>query len=148
MKNLLIMLVLMSSTVMLAQRPNNQGPNKRGDHSKNRYADFTPEQVANLETKKMTLLLDLSGQQQTQINAIQLQIAKNRAAQHTERKGKRKDSMPSSEQRYAKMEAALDQRIAIKDQFKSVLNKDQFKRWEEHQKSRIARRSSGRGKRR
>ncbi len=147
MKNLVIMLVLLSSTMTLAQRSDQRGPRHGGEHGKNMYKDLSAEQIANLETKKMTLLLDLSNQQQSKINAIQLEIATQKLEAHANRDNQKRRKDLTPEERYAKMEAVLDNQIATKAKIKAVLNKDQFERWENHQKARFKNKKQHMGRR-
>ena len=152
MKNLVIMLVLLSSTLTLAQRPNGHGQRNRGPQQMAHYKDFTAQQIATLETKKLTLMLDLSANQQEKIQAINLEIATNRKAMHDQRQAQKQDNTSrqelSSEQRYAKLTEQLDQRIAIKAKFKEILNDQQYERWEKLQKQKHQQRRQRTGRRR
>lgn len=152
MKNLVVMLVLLSSTLTLAQRPNGQGQRNRGPQQAAHYSDFTAEQIATLETKKMTLMLDLSANQQVKIQAINLEIATNRKAMQDKRQAQKQDNNSrqelSSQERFAKMTEQLDQRIAIKAKFREVLNEEQYERWEKLQKQKHQQRRQRMGRRR
>lgn len=139
MKKLAILLVLLSSTITLAQRPSPRG--QRGNMEM--YKNLSAEQIASLETKKLTLFLDLNPQQQSQVKELNLQITNDRIAARDQQKNAEK---LSPEQRFAKMEARLDQQIAVKNMFKEILNKEQYARWEKQQLKRKRGRKGHRGR--
>ncbi len=110
--------------------------------------DMTPEQMATLQTKKMTLALDLTERQQEQIKAIQLENAKLRKTKMEERKAQKETGeakKPTSEERYALSNSRLDRQIAQKAEMKKILSDTQYEKWEkmQHRKGR-----HGKGKRR
>ena len=61
MKKIFITLLLLVGITAIAQRPEE----KKGKERHKMMHDFTPEQVATLHTKKMTLALDLTTAQQS-----------------------------------------------------------------------------------
>jgi len=63
MKKLVIAILVIAAISVSAQNHNMKG--KRGD-----MKDLTPEQTATLQTKKMTLALDLNESQQSKIKYI------------------------------------------------------------------------------
>ena len=90
--------------------------------------DMSPEQVATLETKKMTLALDLTEKQQQEIQAIHMDKAIERQTRMEERKNR--DEKPDADERFQMMNDRLDKQIAMKDQMRDILDKDQFEKWE------------------
>ena len=90
--------------------------------------DMSPEQVATLETKKMTLALDLTEKQQQEIQAIHMEKAIERQTRMEERKNR--DEKPDADERFQMMNDRLDKQIAMKDQMRDILDKDQFEKWE------------------
>ena len=127
MKHLLLTVVLLAGIVVHAQ--------DRGERNRRHspMKDMTVEQIADLQTKKMTLALDLSDRQQSQVMELELERAEMRKAKAEERKtakaeGKREK--PDSDERYAMMSERLDRQIAHKENMRSILNKDQFEKWE------------------
>lgn len=95
--------------------------------------NLTPEQHATLSTKKMVLALDLNESQQTKIYNLNLENAKNRKAKMEEFKKLRESGETkklSSEDRYNRESAMLDQKIAQKEKMKAILSKEQFEKWE------------------
>lgn len=141
MKKVAIVLMLMVGMTAMAQK----GP-RGGDQG---MKDLSAEQMATLQTKKMTLALDLSKAQQEKIMALQLEKAKARKAKMEERKAAKEDAdrkKSTSEERYAMQNERLDQMIAQKAEMKKILSADQYTKWEKmhHGKGKHKR---GKGKR-
>ncbi len=119
-----------ASLTAMAQEGPERGPRDGKDQ-------LTPEQMATLQTKKMTLALDLSSAQQKQVQEFHLENAKLRKEKREAVKGKRTDL--SSEERFALQNERLDHMIAQKEKMKKILNEEQFAKWEKdmaHQKHR------------
>ena len=94
---------------------------------------WTPEQMATLQTKRMTLALDLSKDQQIEIEKFNLENAKRRAAKMEEYKAKKESGevkQLSSEERFTMANARLDQQIASQKQLKKILSDEQFEKWQ------------------
>lgn len=97
------------------------------------FAQFTPEEVATIKTKKMTLFLDLDSSQQREIQKINIEKATARKAQMEARKAKKEsgtNGKPSKEERVAKINKMLDYKIATKAKMKEILNAEQYAKWE------------------
>lgn len=144
MKNLFALAILLFSLAGVAQE------HSRGHHKKKKahmMENFTPEQVAELKTKKMTLALDLSKSQQDKIYALSLDEAKKRKAKIAEHK-KRKESGEkkelSSDEKFKMMNQRLDYQIEMKKKMKSILTEEQFKKFEQAQKHRGKRKKMAR----
>ena len=118
MKALFATLLMMVGILGFSQRGPEHHPMK----------DMSPEQVATLETKKMTLALDLTEKQQQQVQEIHLEKAIDLKARKEEHKSR--DSKPDADERFQMMNDRLDKQIAMKDQMKDILDKDQFEKWE------------------
>uniref|UniRef100_UPI00404ADD5F DUF4890 domain-containing protein n=1 Tax=Gelidibacter sp. TaxID=2018083 RepID=UPI00404ADD5F len=98
-------------------------------------SDMTPEEIAQIQTKKMTLELDLNESQQKQVNALLLEEARNRA-EKKEAYSKIKDNAEAKaaltkEDRVKMMNEHLDNQIAMKAKMKNILNADQYAKWEQ-----------------
>lgn len=125
MKKIVSITLLLVGLVAFAQE-------KRKEHQRT-MNDLTPEQMATLQTKKMTLALDLNEAQQKQIQQLNFEQAEQRKAAMEERKKKRveEDSeKPTSEERYARQLERLDKQIARKADMKKILSQEQYERWE------------------
>lgn len=137
MKTLLLMLVILISlpNVVTAQNTQrqNQSANNRG------MADYTPEEAAALQTKRMTLLLDLNEKQQTQVQKIFFENATQRKTFREANQTKRQTSnwtKPSKDERFATQNTRLDNQIDMKAKMKNILTEAQFVKWEEAQMQR------------
>ncbi len=125
MKNILIVAILVFTVNVYAQQP----------AKKRTKAHFTPEQIATLQTKRMTLYLQLNESQQQQI----LEINKKRAViceQKIEARKTRlqKGEKPTAIELFNKKSARLDAQIAHQKEMKKILTEKQFEMWK---KSRI-----------
>ena len=143
MKKLAIALIaLMTINTQAQERERKHQDGERKQFMK----DLTPEEAAKLKTKKMTLHLDLTEAQQREIMTMNLEMAQERKAKRAEReKGKERAKLSKSE-RLSKMNSHLDKKIAAKKKMKSILNEQQFEKWEKSHNQR-SRKMKKRGKR-
>lgn len=98
-----------------------------------RFNNLTPEEAATLQTKKMTLHLDLTEDQQEKVYDIHLKNATVRKAKMEAMKAQRQSEdfkRPTKEERLARMNARLDNQIAMKKKMKSILTDEQYAKWE------------------
>ena len=98
---------------------------------KEKMMQLEPQEMAELQTKKMTLHLDLTEAQQKKVMTLNLEQAKQRKAAMEKRKvAKEKGEKPTKEERLAFENKKLDAQIENKKQMKSILNEEQYKKWE------------------
>ena len=100
---------------------------------------MSAEQMATLQTKKMTLDLDLTEVQQNKVKALNLENAKKRKAKMEERKAQKDTSERpklTSDEQYAMKAERLDAAIVHKAELKKILSNEQFEKWEMHHKKR------------
>lgn len=131
MKKVILLVVLMVGFTAMAQKGER---GNRGD-----LKNMSAEQMATLQTKKMTLDLDLTEVQQKKIQALNLENAKKRKAKMEERKAlKEADEKPArtSDEQYTMRAERLDAAIAHKSELKKILSTEQFEQWEIHHKKR------------
>ncbi|RAJ07970.1 DUF4890 domain-containing protein [Arenibacter echinorum] len=141
MKKLVVLVVLMAGISAIAQKPERERGH-RGD-----MKDMSPEQIATLQTKQMTLALDLTDTQQKEIQSLNLENAVKRSEKMNEMKAKKESGEAkklTSEERFAMKTAMLDHQIAQKEEMKKILNKEQYEKWEKMKKNREGHRK-GRG---
>ncbi len=102
---------------------------------------FTAEQIATIKTKRMTLALDLNASQQQKIQELNLENTKHRKQKRGDIQEKRKSRAKlSPDKRFALVNETLDKAIAHKSAMKTILNKEQFEKWEKgNRQKRIAR---------
>jgi len=119
MKKLMIILLLGSSLISFGQKESKQ---------KKMYADFSPEQHAVLQTKKMALALDLSDSQQKQMLDLNKKWASVKAEKRAEMQGLNKEEMSSTE-KFNHMNTMLDEKLTHQNELKKILSEEQYKNW-------------------
>jgi parvulin-like peptidyl-prolyl isomerase len=132
MKNvkLVVAVAFLTSAMAFAQRNGHRG------HRAEFHKDLSVEQLATLQTKKMTLALDLSEKQQKDILEFNIANAEFRKAKMAEREAKRASeerSKPSADERFAMQNEKLDHRIAQQQELKKILTDEQFDLWKKMQ---------------
>lgn len=111
--------------------------NKENHRLKN-MQDFTPEQNAILQTKKMALSLDLNTTQQNQVLAINKKQAVERKNKMDMRKSmKENDTKPTADERFKMMNNMLDAQLSHQKEMKKILNDDQYVAWKKMQKNKM-----------
>src|SRR5690606_4562709 len=133
MKKLIVLAVLMAGVTAMAQTPERN----RGD--RNPMKHMTPEQMATLQTKQMTLALDLTEAQQKEMQGLNLENAVKRSEKMNGMRAKKESGelkKPTSEERYNMKIAMLDHQIAQKEKMRNILNKEQYVKWEKMKKTR------------
>lgn len=132
MKNLL--LIALAFVALQGTAQEHKKSHKKGEHNKRMaMAELSPNEIATLQTKKMTLILDLNESQQKDIQKINLKKAAERKAHMAERKAKKEAGTaqkPTAEERFAIQNKMLDKKIAAKAEMKKILNSDQYEKWE------------------
>ncbi|WNH11244.1 hypothetical protein [Thalassobellus suaedae] len=134
MKKLIIIAIALISIQAIAQGDRKERPNR--EDNRNKMMNLSAEEMATLQTKKMTLHLDLNKSQQDDIYKINLENATLRKTQMAERKARKEAGTaqkPSKEERLKMMNARLDHKIAIKAKMKKILNGEQYAKWEKAQ---------------
>lgn len=129
MKKLVGLLVIM---IALSNSINAQGNGKRGNQN------FTPEQIATLQTKKMTMQLNLNQEQQTAIFDLQKNQAMVRQAMRKsmlERKLNGKTL--SSDELFQLKSSRLDRMQQHKTTMQKVLTPEQFTKWQTMRKGKM-----------
>ena len=136
MKNIIFVLVAIISLQLSAQKNNG---NKHHNKKLPKLSNLSIEDIADLQTKKMTLHLDLNKSQQEEIKKINLENAKMRKSMMEMRKAKKENGdsqILTQEERLKMIHAKLDHKIALKAKMKKVLNEEQYAKWQESQTKR------------
>lgn len=95
---------------------------------------LTPEKMAELQTKQMTLALNLDEKQQRELLKMNTEFAQKRKQYMENRTEKRKKGeKPSPEERYRQLNGLLDQQIERQRRMKALLNDNQFEQWKSRQ---------------
>lgn len=131
MKKLLIVLMAFTFMTTFAQKNKNE---KREDarELRGQRTDLSPEQRAELATKKLALHLDLTEAQQKKIHKLELEQALKRK-EHLERRDEQKKL--TDNQRFEMRSNRLDEQLAHKKEMKSILTEAQFAKWEKVRQS-------------
>tara|TARA_B100001146_G_scaffold224923_1_gene245009 strand:+ start:6324 stop:6761 length:438 start_codon:yes stop_codon:yes gene_type:complete len=130
MKKLVTVLLLVSVIAVHAQERKGDRKEMRKE-LREKMKDFTPQQMADLRVKKLTLALDLNESQQTRL----LQLETDKAVTMKSRmENRKKRSELSSEELYEAKKNRLDAQIAYKKELKSILTEAQFEKWEKGRK--------------
>jgi protein CpxP len=132
MRKLVLIAMTLVAMQATAQEKNEELQKDDQKERAHKLQDFTPEEVAALHTKQMTLDLDLTKAQQDKIYKINLENAKGRKTKMEDRKTKKEkgsDEKPSKEERLQHMSDRLDNQIARKRKMKGILNADQYEKW-------------------
>lgn len=113
--------ILFSLTINAQQKGNRMG----------KRADFTPEQTATLQVKKMALHLDLNAKQEKEIYNLNLKNAEERQIMRSEFQKNRQSGTPkTSEERFQQENIKLEKQIAHKAEMKKILTNEQFEKWD------------------
>ncbi|WP_084157739.1 hypothetical protein [Flavobacterium frigidarium] len=124
MKKLFIAALLAVSIANFAQ-------DKKDMPKREKMEKFTPAQQNELMLKKMTLELDLTSKQQDQMKSIIAEKTAKKEAMMKEREMKKDaKTKPTRDERFAMKSKMLDEQIAMKNKMKSILNAEQFTKWE------------------
>ena len=105
-------------------------PSKRGHDMSppmDKMANMSAENIATLMSKKMTLQLDLSENQQAEIYELILETTVKKRAQ----RANRPEGKPSKEQHFEMQNKMLDDKIAFNKSIKAILNDAQYNLWKQ-----------------
>ncbi|NNE31907.1 MAG: hypothetical protein HKN40_06010 [Winogradskyella sp.] len=142
MKNVIIIAMTLFTIYGMAQQQNKRFKDG-GDKSELRK-EMTPKDIADLKSKKLTLQLDLSQEQQKEVHSIILKQSEERKAQRENREHNKEDK-PSKDDFVKKKNERLEQAIEMKQKMKSVLTSEQYAKFEtlkpEKRKHKVRRKS-------
>ena len=127
MKKVILIAIAFISLQAIAQDKN------RGDRDGRLMQDLSTEEMATIKTKKMTLHLDLTEAQQAKVKTVLLEEAtqrKQNMESHRALRDNKDNEKPSKEARIKMINEKLDHQIAMKQKMKSVLNDQQYAKWE------------------
>jgi Spy/CpxP family protein refolding chaperone len=120
MRTWILVTVMMIGLSAVAQ-PGNE---KRGDK-------LTPEQRVELQTKKMTLELDLNDKQQQEVKQLLTKKSNEREERMAKHKAKKEEGKKlTPDERFAMQSNRLDKQIEIKREMKKILTPEQFEKFE------------------
>ncbi|WP_438963948.1 hypothetical protein [Winogradskyella sp.] len=138
MKSLVVIAIAFSTLSVNAQERRQE--RKGNDHKKEIMKDLTPEEVANLKTKKLRLKLDLTDMQQKKVESILLEQAVERQNKRKAHQNKKEKDKPSKEEFLKMQNARLDSKIEMKQKMKDILTEEQYAKFEKMKPRRHQRR--------
>ena len=138
MKSLVVIAIAFSTLSVNAQERRQE--RKGNDHKKEIMKDLTPEEVANLKTKKLRLKLDLTDIQQKKVESILLEHAVERQNKRKAHQNKKEKDKPSKEEFLKMQNARLDSKIEMKQKMKDILTEEQYAKFEKMKPRRHQRR--------
>lgn len=124
--------ITLQATAQEHRRGHRDGQRK-GERKTHALRQLSPEQLAEVQTKRMTLRLDLSENQQKEVQKLVLQQAKERKEKIEAFKKSRTDEnakRPTKEKRLELLNERLDNQIAMKRKMKNILNEEQYQKWQ------------------
>lgn len=143
MKNQLVIAIALVTLNLSAQERTKE--NNKGDitDSMEIRQSRTPEEIAQLRMKKMTLKLDLNAEQQTEVEKLLLaQVMENRIKKNAIKEKKASTDAKLTKEELLKMQTErLDKKIALKQKLKIILNEDQYVKFEKNQEIRDRRKN-------
>ena len=138
MKSLVVIAIAFSTLSVNAQERRQE--RKGNDHKKEIMKDLTPEEVANLKTKKLRLKLDLTDMQQKKVESILLEQAVERQNKRKAHQNKKEKDKPSKEEFLKMQNARLDSKIEMKQKMNDILTEEQYAKFEKMKPRRHQRR--------
>lgn len=135
----IIIFALAFVTIQITAQEKQKEQFKEGKEYMHKRSNMDPEEAANLQTKKMTLALDLTEDQQEKIYNMNLENAKARKAKMEAMKLKKENGefkKLSDEEKLKMKNERLDKQIAMKKKMKEILNAEQYAKWNEHMEER------------
>ena len=100
------------------------------EKGKRMHSNFSPEQMAEIQTKKMALYLDLNeGQQRDILKLNRERVEKRRQKIEKYKALKEKGEKLSDEERFNYINAQLDERLALQQKMKKILSAEQYQQW-------------------
>lgn len=119
----ILVFTFLVSTTINAQEQKHKKTKKR--------VNFTAEQSATLQTKKMTLHLDLDKNQQKSIYDLKKKQAEERKNNIENLKKRNKEGVQlTSDDRFERQNNRLEKKLENKTAMKSILTTKQFEKWE------------------
>jgi len=129
MKRTLVFTLLLSSLTMMAQ----QNSERKGRPMIN----VSAEDMAQVQSKQLTLALVLNQKQEKQVYNLELDRAKEiKASIEKRHEAKKEEEKPAPGDRMDHRLKMLDAQIAYQEQMQKILTEEQFKMWRQMQKHR------------
>jgi len=130
MKKLAVIAIALFTLNGLMAQTKEKGPKDRIE-KRDMRENLTPQDIASLKSKKLTLQLDLSDKQQKVVYDILLTQAQDQNKLRKERLAhKTQGSKPSKEELVAFKNERLEKQIELKREMKAILSSEQYAKFE------------------
>lgn len=133
MKKVFLIAIAFISLQANAQRPSMANKAEMMESRMSYINDLSADEIAEMQTKRMVLHLDLSPSQKNEVHKINLDIAKTRKEFMETFKNKKAKGKPNSDELYQIMNRRLDKQIEVKNALKKILTEEQLTKWSEMQ---------------
>ena len=122
MKKWIITCLLLAGLSATAQHMPREG------HGRPPMQEFSADEMATLQSKKMTLALDLSSNQQQELKTL---LTKRLRQRQEMRQAHQKDTaaLADPQKRFQRMNERLDSEIAFRQELKKILSEPQYETW-------------------
>lgn len=130
MKKLVMILIAIATLQASAQEQKREHKQQRMENR----TPYAPEEIAQLQAKRMTITLDLNEEQQKQMSAVILEQAKRRESKreaYIKSKTKSETKTRSKDERFQMANNKLDEKIEMQRTMKTVLAPEQYEKWRE-----------------
>lgn len=128
----LILAILTLFTLHSYAQEHSETKRERKEARMEQVKHMSAEDIASIKSKKMTLQLDLTDQQQQEVYNLILANAEKRKALKAERKAaKEEQTKLTSEEKITLKKAKLDEQIQMKRELKKILTDEQYAKFEE-----------------
>jgi len=134
MKKLVFIALAFITLQAMSQERNREVNNENKKERVHERQNISAQDMAKLQTKRMTLDLDLTEAQQSEIEKLNFENAKNRKSKRKAHEKNGKGEKPSQEEHLKMTNERLDAQIATKRKMKKVLDDEQYKKWEKQKK--------------
>jgi len=135
MKKLVFIALAFITLQAMSQERNREVNNENKKERVHERQNISAQDMAKLQTKRMTLDLDLTEAQQSEIEKLNFENAKNRKSKRKAHEKNGKGEKPSQEEHLKMTNERLDAQIATKRKMKKVLDDEQYKKWEKQKKT-------------
>jgi len=123
MKKLLVIALALFTFTGFAQQMNKERMNDR----LTKRGKMDPEKRASIQTKRMALALDLSANQQSEVeNALKNHFQEEQEKVSAQKKPKKE---LTEDERHQMLTEKLDAQIALKEKMKNILNEEQYAKY-------------------
>lgn len=126
MKNWIIACFLLAGLGLSAQQMPGRG------YARGKMEKFSASELASLQSKRMTLALDLTDAQENKLAELLTERIEKRRAMHQERRAQRdstRTARPGPD--FASAEARMDNEIAFRREIREILTEAQYENWKQ-----------------